>query len=107
MSGLISSVLFFFNETAPTEIYTLSLHDALPIYGSLAQAGEGFFLDGVENHGRRSRSIRSEEHTSELQSRQYLLCRPLLEKKKENAHSSRPSRSGGSASVHPAASRLR
>src|SRR6202021_3957903 len=69
-------VFFFFNDTATTEIYTLSLHDALPIlifavHWRLAPAG-GF--PGWAN--------RSEEHTSELQSRQYLVCRLLLEKKK-------------------------
>src|SRR3712207_8857302 len=96
---------FFFNDTATTEIYTLSLHDALPIFDrhvadqqvrddrgrhrvrqvrdeldvlrpvALAQLGQT-----VENQ----RVERSEEHTSELQSRQYLVCRLLLEKKKIN-----------------------
>src|SRR5436189_6399774 len=77
---LCSSLFFFFNDTATTEIYTLSLHDALPI----------------STHPRRSRSgsgstparftpdsSRSEEHTSELQSPMYLVCRLLLEKKKK------------------------
>src|SRR3712207_8405393 len=98
-------VFFFFNDTATTEIYTLSLHDALPIYP--------FDRRGLQRHERhqhgrdrdtcragppkenRSRTnhsptryeatgiaTRSEEHTSELQSRQYLVCRLLLEKKK-------------------------
>src|SRR5437016_7314658 len=77
--SLTSFFLFFFNDTATTEIYTLSLHDALPI--SLAtsphpnpppQAGEGV------------RALpRSEEHTSELQSLTNLVCRLLLEKKKK------------------------
>src|SRR6202040_4439296 len=71
----------FFNDTATTEIYTLSLHDALPIsaYGS---AGRGSC--SVIN-GRRRRSawvLRSEEHTSELQSPVHLVCRLLLDKKK-------------------------
>src|SRR3712207_7662783 len=94
-------MFFFFNDTATTEIYTLSLHDALPICPDrdldLAQArccsppdllGQGpltvarvcaqsVFLTGA-------RQLRSEEHTSELQSRQYLVCRLLLEKKKHN-----------------------
>src|SRR5256885_12188995 len=86
-------VFFFFNDTATTEIYTLSLHDALPIYGDeragsvgdgvggalravedghLAEAGPGL-QDGE----------RSEEHTSELQSPCNLVCRLLLEKKKQ------------------------
>src|SRR5476651_2370131 len=70
---------FFFNDTATTEIYTLSLHDALPISGRdewVAQA-----QDTVNGSALRLR--RSEEHTSELQSRQYLVCRLLLEKKKQ------------------------
>src|SRR3712207_8681290 len=90
---------FFFNDTATTEIYTLSLHDALPI---LSQRTLPFYypcrlpvrLRRVLAHARvrptkdqpscaRSHArLRSEEHTSELQSRQYLVCRLLLEKKK-------------------------
>src|SRR3712207_9379626 len=96
----ISVVFFFFNDTATTEIYTLSLHDALPIYPSagrarLPSAGRrARHVEGrlvrvrVDRHpGRRRhadvRRLRSEEHTSELQSRQYLVCRLLLEKKKK------------------------
>src|SRR5215203_6391899 len=74
---------FFFNDTATTEIYTLSLHDALPILGrTVRRAGRTAPLLEHQLHrpGRRS-----EEHTSELQSRQYLVCRLLLEKKKEKA----------------------
>src|SRR3712207_6032048 len=89
---------FFFNDTATTEIYTLSLHDALPIYvvaqrgllrrlpdhrvahqrggGRQVAADRGEVERGDRQHER------SEEHTSELQSRQYLVCRLLLEKKK-------------------------
>src|SRR3712207_8189202 len=97
--------LFFFNDTATTEIYTLSLHDALPIcleqkvvihckYSGptrkrSAQIGKRNFLlhDGCIPDMRDTKhqvmaSPRSEEHTSELQSRQYLVCRLLLEKKK-------------------------
>src|SRR5436309_10025027 len=73
---------FFFNDTATTEIYTLSLHDALPISGADGQpqrAGP----PGV--HHPRARGWRSEEHTSELQSRENLVCRLLLEKKKKAA----------------------
>src|SRR3712207_7737517 len=79
---------FFFNDTATTEIYTLSLHDALPIYD--APAGGG--ARGGERRGRpagladvRRPPRRSEEHTSELLSRQYLVCRLLLEKKQVGA----------------------
>src|SRR3712207_8711417 len=93
----------FFNDTATTEIYTLSLHDALPIFEfEIRNEGAGevdaavllaweddlaLVLDGHEGHEPgRARSFRSEEHTSELQSRQYLVCRLLLEKKKVYPH---------------------
>src|SRR3712207_7188825 len=107
-------MFFFFNDTATTEIYTLSLHDALPIYTRLigiitrrnlnSQLSKGdsssipeiidiLIRNGViPNEGRSRESAevitamgerRSEEHTSELQSRQYLVCRLLLEKKKK------------------------
>src|SRR3712207_8416279 len=92
--------IFFFNDTATTEIYTLSLHDALPISvparrpperRSPARARSRRASPRVSRAaaasrcGRASpssRATRSEEHTSELQSRQYLVCRLLLEKKK-------------------------
>src|SRR3712207_8336103 len=84
--------VFFFNDTATTEIYTLSLHDALPIFfGRISDAGQGQEGWRVRDdagfgadRGRVERGVggRSEEHTSELQSRQYLVCRLLLEKKK-------------------------
>src|SRR3712207_8608027 len=99
------SDFLFFNETATTEIYTLSLHDALPISKAMFDPFEYLVLrhrDGllktqfrnalgrvayhvpchlrVQNIGQKTRE-RSEEHTSELQSRQYLVCRLLLEKK--------------------------
>src|SRR3712207_8157937 len=102
-------MLFFFNDTATTEIYTLSLHDALPIYrGPLLRQrhrhAEGWHPRGrlrggghqdaqrraarlQDAQGRRAR--RSEEHTSELQSRQYLVCRLLLEKKKDHTTTQR------------------
>src|SRR6478672_13942586 len=74
---LFTVFFFFFNDTATTEIYTLSLHDALPIGG------------GLRAHGPHCTAVpttdppaRSEEHTSELQSRPDLVCRLLLEKKK-------------------------
>src|SRR3712207_7372529 len=90
-------MFFFFNDTATTEIYTLSLHDALPICaGSSPTSCARSSPSGATSAVRRSfpstaRSRwktsspvktlwRSEEHTSELQSRQYLVCRLLLEK---------------------------
>src|SRR3712207_7529676 len=96
--------MFFFNDTATTEIYTLSLHDALPILYPTAVFVVGFAYEcfwsprktktspGASFHfspetlisispDSQVRYSRSEEHTSELQSRQYLVCRLLLEKK--------------------------
>src|SRR5688572_32037054 len=79
--------VFFYNATATTEIYTLSLHDALPIFlrtRRLAmdlELGEDLVSDVIE-HGKDLRRARSEEHTSELQSQSNLVCRLLLEKKK-------------------------
>src|SRR2546422_875711 len=76
---------FFFNDTATTEIYTLSLHDALPIYRDRGAGGPAReHADHPE--ARYSRRQRSEEHTSELQSRLHLVCRLLLEKKKKKKH---------------------
>src|SRR5687767_15946976 len=78
---------FFFNDTPTTEIYTLSLHDALPIWrGLLHRRIDARFRAGQHGLGgvefpHRGRG-RSEEHTSELQSLAYLVCRLLLEKKK-------------------------
>src|SRR5476649_3075620 len=69
---------FFFNDTATTEIYTLSLHDALPI----SRRAGGRADERPRAHPRAQR--RSEEHTSELQSHSDLVCRLLLEKKKKN-----------------------
>src|SRR4030042_318991 len=68
---------FFFNDTATTEIYPLSLHDALPICGSTARATRSSSWTCSTT----SFQERSEEHTSELQSRLHLVCRLLLEKK--------------------------
>src|SRR5438093_5471152 len=77
---MLPSYLFFLNETAPTEIYTLSLHDALPISATNSgQISSCFFLYSARELGF---SRRSEEHTSELQSLTNLVCRLLLEKKK-------------------------
>src|SRR2546430_5928393 len=81
---------FFFNDTATTEIYTLSLHDALPISSSPCSRRTRRKRPGepccANNNGSRSicsiASTRSEEHTSELQSQSNLVCRLLLEKKK-------------------------
>src|SRR6266404_9265375 len=78
--------LFFFNDTATTEIYTLSLHDALPISRGWPTAGTW------DSTGLLSDTARSEEHTSELQSLAYLVCRLLLEKKKHITSHSPPSR---------------
>src|SRR3712207_7306668 len=98
---MLFSSFFFFNDTATTEIYTLSLHDALPIsMRSPSAPGSGIASplrkttivraasapqssSRMGSPSRRSQAMpRSEEHTSELQSRQYLVCRLLLEKKK-------------------------
>src|SRR2546425_4952380 len=82
--------LFFFNDTATTEIYTLSLHDALPIcplvedgsYVRLQTLTLGYELPSRLIPGAEAERLqRSEEHTSELQSLAYLVCRLLLEKK--------------------------
>src|SRR2546422_212379 len=97
---LLVLFFFFFNDTATTEIYTLSLHDALPISrgraggrsgrGGRPPAGSRRHRDGRRTPGRpggfavgRGAIRRSEEHTSELQSRLHLVCRLLLEKKKK------------------------
>src|SRR5271163_5305797 len=74
------SVFFFFNDTATTEIYTLSLHDALPI---LALAPYAHSSRSLCHCCAPRSSPRSEEHTSELLSRSDLVCRLLLEKKKQ------------------------
>src|SRR3712207_7677145 len=89
-------IFFFFNDTATTEIYTLSLHDALPISSRQVQRRPAEHpeqpeqrrrLEDLRRTARRAQGPscveRSEEHTSELQSRQYLVCRLLLEKKKK------------------------
>src|SRR5947208_9008610 len=79
---------FFFNDPAPTEIYTLSLHDALPISlpGRCNRATSGNARIGMPVPGRQ---MRSEEHTSELQSPDHLVCRLLLEKKKKKRKNKR------------------
>src|SRR5256885_16620543 len=78
-----SSIFFFFNDTATTEIYTLSLHDALPIWFGFPRLVRGQEIAPGFREGPVS-AARSEEHTSELQSPCNLVCRLLLEKKKKN-----------------------
>src|SRR5690606_41692561 len=95
---IIARIFFFFNVPATTEIYTLSLHDALPIFDesrtSLARSAaylqESLYgmktiqlYAATETAFRKYDGFRSEEHTSELQSRENLVCRLLLEKKKK------------------------
>src|SRR3712207_8614334 len=109
------SLLFFFNETATTEIYTLSLHDALPISVAAAvsrrcsrsaadTAPASLRIAGTSSSSRTSTissRSRSEEHTSELQSRQYLVCRLLLEKTKQKHHHSHTVCSHSSSTEDP------
>src|SRR2546427_8529100 len=81
---------FFFNDTATTEIYTLSLHDALPIYDKLkvidGHEVRTIFIGLDQHNDELLFSSRSEEHTSELQSQSNLVCRLLLEKKKKKKY---------------------
>src|SRR5438552_15361869 len=82
---LLDTSFFFFNDTAPTEIYTLSLHDALPIWVSATGVLSGYRGTGCGyRRGCSCGTCRSEEHTSELQSPDHLVCRLLLEKKKKD-----------------------
>src|SRR5438034_6017959 len=76
-------ILFFFNDTATTEIYTLSLHDALPISLRGCRCPRQLGAVGQVQCRDRADEARSEEHTSELQSHSDLVCRLLLEKKKK------------------------
>src|SRR5438874_5568021 len=80
-------LFFFFNDPPTTEIYTLSLHDALPIWRHRARPPGRLDRQPSHHHcaprARAHRRLRSEEHTSELQSRRDLVCRLLLEKKKK------------------------
>src|SRR2546425_6145638 len=92
---------FFFNDTATTEIYTLSLHDALPISAESEGVAYLLWTSAFEEHSD-ARELaervlsalrrRSEEHTSELQSLAYLVCRLLLEKKKKTRPYDGPAR---------------
>src|SRR2546430_12537483 len=95
---MLTALFFFFNDTATTEIYTLSLHDALPISGENATEVTAFLWPSsvcsaapvaasqslTVASADADASCRSEEHTSELQSQSNLVCRLLLEKKKKN-----------------------
>src|SRR5258708_26731631 len=93
----VRGLVFFFNDTATTEIYTLSLHDALPISSLLPAhlfgARRGSYTGAVDDHAgvfeqAHGGTLRSEEHTSELQSPDHIVCRLLLEKKnKSTSHS--------------------
>src|SRR5258708_40299769 len=100
----ITSSFFFFNDTATTEIYTLSLHDALPIWSSAPAASRRRSASRWRRSAPASRRAmrnssswatqsisrrRSEEHTSELQSPDHLVCRLLLEKKKKKKNKAR------------------
>src|SRR5947208_15503210 len=78
---LILLFFFFFNDTATTEIYTLSLHDALPTSAGLTLTPP--VMTRSFNRSTTATRPRSEEHTSELQSPDHLVCRLLLEKKKK------------------------
>src|SRR5690606_41774997 len=103
-----ASLFFFFNDTAPPEIYTLSLHDALPIFAGWTRTSIPSGVRSARHNSlitqpisralatsaavtpvMPSRYTRSEEHTSELQSRENLVCRLLLEKKK-NKNANKP-----------------
>src|SRR2546427_9493601 len=99
-SHVVFYYIFFFNDTATTEIYTLSLHDALPISSrSRISVVAGLkYSEHALSRGKRARSMsrteaparaRSEEHTSELQSQSNLVCRLLLEKKKNKHRTTR------------------
>src|SRR6266481_9999562 len=78
-------VVVFFNDTATTEIYTLSLHDALPIS---RPSGSSSLPVTMQWQSARTPAVRSEEHTSELQSQFHLVCRLLLAKKNNTKHHS-------------------
>src|SRR5438552_10501626 len=99
--------IFFFNDTATTEIYTLSLHDALPIlmaFGGMLSLSDRRLRVGAPKPAKALRGLRSEEHTSELQSPDHLVCRLLLEKKKieviANPHRHRSRRTTPTSSLY-------
>src|SRR2546427_5409752 len=97
---LVTFTFFFFNDTATTEIYTLSLHDALPISGSVDHTHSATVFWGKPGGANRGKTqkTRSEEHTSELQSQSNLVCRLLLEKKKNKPQ---PRQEPNQAHIHP------
>src|SRR2546422_5159360 len=111
---LLFFFFFFFNDTATTEIYTLSLHDALPISRVVAppdRARAPAIAAVRRDHPGEHRIRRSEEHTSELQSRLHLVCRLLLEKKKHTIKKLRvitltPSHTPQSRSHHSSGARV-
>src|SRR5438132_5416321 len=103
------TTILFFTETATTEIYTLSLHDALPILIRLAAARSpvtvrisGPARSASRRERLRRKSGRSEEHTSELQSHSDLVCRLLLEKKKNQNKTAQDTRIDTMLLVEPA-----
>src|SRR5207253_10781246 len=94
-SPLACSTLFLFNDPSTPQIYTLSLHDALPISIHEERGGlrcsTGIDVPALQQHVRKTGVLdRSEEHTSELQSRGHLVCRLLLEKKKKKKTNNNP-----------------
>src|SRR2546430_4225278 len=103
---------FFFNDTATTEIYTLSLHDALPICkATIHFAGNDFFvgvtpsghaqtIESDSHRGSAANRFRSEEHTSELQSQSNLVCRLLLEKNNTDTMTNRTADPTDPSSAH-------
>src|SRR5437773_5093195 len=86
LSALVQFYHFFFNDPAPTEIYTLSLHDALPISSNPSRANNSVSESIAGTPATAAAVARSEEHTSELQSHHDIVCRLLLEKKKKTKH---------------------
>src|SRR5438445_8962077 len=108
-------LFFFFHATATTEIYTLSLHDALPILmpsraisarPRVRIAALPFSPTPMPSHAPAAIAMRSEEHTSELQSRQYLVCRLLLEKKKNKNDKTQPRADRGAPDVRQTSGHL-
>src|SRR2546425_3254943 len=108
---LLIFLFFFFNDTATTEIYTLSLHDALPIYSAMKAGLTGIIRCLALEQAKRKIRVngispsavatpRSEEHTSELQSLAYLVCRLLLEKKKTQKRVTTASRTSTRSYTH-------
>src|SRR5438034_4369832 len=103
------SFFFFFNDTAPTEIYTLSLHDALPILGPDGRSRRAPSTRACRPSSPAATRLsrRSEEHTSELQSHSDLVCRLLLEKKKKANYLTKTASRHSSGSSTSTAEQLR